>query len=164
MHASTRMQAHTRIHTDTSTWALSPASHPQNLSLPATPSTRHPLAGSPTLDRLRRIEGNHFCADCGAPEPDWASLNLAVLVCIECSGVHRQLGGSLWLAPTLIPHPHALSLSHSHIHTHTHSFLLIPTPSHSPFQSASPISQACTSPRSGAARWTSKCGSLRCSR
>ncbi|TQD81654.1 hypothetical protein C1H46_032811 [Malus baccata] len=41
---------------------------------------------------LRRIPGNDLCAECGAPEPDWASLNLGVLMCIECSGVHRNLG------------------------------------------------------------------------
>ncbi|KAH9698328.1 ADP-ribosylation factor GTPase-activating protein AGD3 [Citrus sinensis] len=44
------------------------------------------------IDVLRRVCGNDRCADCGAPEPDWASLNLGVLVCIECSGVHRNLG------------------------------------------------------------------------
>ncbi|XVF11424.1 hypothetical protein REPUB_Repub08aG0026300 [Reevesia pubescens] len=41
---------------------------------------------------LRRVAGNDKCADCGAPEPDWASLNLGVLICIECSGIHRNLG------------------------------------------------------------------------
>ncbi|XP_019441572.1 PREDICTED: ADP-ribosylation factor GTPase-activating protein AGD3-like isoform X1 [Lupinus angustifolius] len=45
-----------------------------------------------TIDMLRRVSGNDKCADCGAPEPDWASLNLGILVCIECSGVHRNLG------------------------------------------------------------------------
>ncbi|XP_072991244.1 ADP-ribosylation factor GTPase-activating protein AGD3-like [Typha latifolia] len=44
------------------------------------------------IDLLRKVYGNDSCADCGAPEPDWASLNLGVLVCIECSGVHRNLG------------------------------------------------------------------------
>ncbi|EFJ48703.1 hypothetical protein VOLCADRAFT_117454, partial [Volvox carteri f. nagariensis] len=44
------------------------------------------------LTRLRRVPGNSQCCDCGAPEPDWASLNLGCLLCIECSGVHRQLG------------------------------------------------------------------------
>ncbi|KAA8529993.1 hypothetical protein F0562_034402 [Nyssa sinensis] len=44
------------------------------------------------IDVLRRVCGNDKCADCGALEPDWASLNLGVLVCIECSGVHRNLG------------------------------------------------------------------------
>lgn len=24
--------------------------------------------------------------------PDWASLNLGALMCIECSGIHRNLG------------------------------------------------------------------------
>ena len=37
------------------------------------------------------------CADCGAAAPEWASLggpapSAAVFVCVECSGVHRQLG------------------------------------------------------------------------
>ncbi|KAJ9159661.1 hypothetical protein P3X46_025148 [Hevea brasiliensis] len=41
---------------------------------------------------LREIPGNDFCAECSAPEPDWASLNLGILLCIECSGVHRNLG------------------------------------------------------------------------
>ncbi|GAA0182916.1 hypothetical protein LIER_30451 [Lithospermum erythrorhizon] len=44
------------------------------------------------IDILRRVCGNDKCADCGATEPDWASLNLGILVCIECSGVHRNLG------------------------------------------------------------------------
>ncbi|KAH9770240.1 ADP-ribosylation factor GTPase-activating protein AGD1 [Citrus sinensis] len=44
------------------------------------------------IDLLRRVYGNNKCADCGASEPDWASLNLGVLICIQCSGVHRNLG------------------------------------------------------------------------
>ncbi|KAH3757523.1 Ras subfamily protein [Pelomyxa schiedti] len=35
---------------------------------------------------------NCICADCGAEDPDWASINLGVLFCIQCSGVHRSLG------------------------------------------------------------------------
>uniref|UniRef100_A0A7N0TND8 ADP-ribosylation factor GTPase-activating protein AGD3 n=1 Tax=Kalanchoe fedtschenkoi TaxID=63787 RepID=A0A7N0TND8_KALFE len=44
------------------------------------------------IDILRKVRGNDRCADCGASDPDWASLNLGVLICIECSGVHRNLG------------------------------------------------------------------------
>ncbi|KAK8477181.1 hypothetical protein V6N13_102472 [Hibiscus sabdariffa] len=50
------------------------------------------LKNEKPINVLRRVCGNEKCADCGAPEPDWASLNLGVLLCIECSGVHRNLG------------------------------------------------------------------------
>lgn len=41
---------------------------------------------------LRKIPGNDLCAECTTPNPDWASLNLGILLCIGCSGVHRNLG------------------------------------------------------------------------
>ncbi|KAH3701476.1 hypothetical protein DPMN_076465 [Dreissena polymorpha] len=41
---------------------------------------------------IRNTRGNNACADCGAPAPEWASLNLGTLICIECSGIHRNLG------------------------------------------------------------------------
>lgn len=44
------------------------------------------------LSILSEIPGNDACADCGMPRPDWASLNLGVMLCIQCSGIHRQLG------------------------------------------------------------------------
>lgn len=36
--------------------------------------------------------GNDRCCDCGAPDPEWLSVNLGVLMCIHCSGRHRELG------------------------------------------------------------------------
>lgn len=62
-----------------------------------------------------RVAGNGFCVDCDSPstpfktiqppsktylkfmftDPDWASLNLGVLMCIECSGIHRNLGSHI---------------------------------------------------------------------
>lgn len=39
-----------------------------------------------------QIPGNQFCADCDSASPEWASLNLGILICIECSGVHRNMG------------------------------------------------------------------------
>eukprot|EP01113_Clastostelium_recurvatum_P035898 TRINITY_DN504_c0_g2_i1.p1 TRINITY_DN504_c0_g2~~TRINITY_DN504_c0_g2_i1.p1 ORF type:complete len:853 (-),score=207.33 TRINITY_DN504_c0_g2_i1:2591-5149(-) len=41
---------------------------------------------------LHRVPGNMTCADCDASMPDWASINLGALLCLECSGVHRSLG------------------------------------------------------------------------
>eukprot|EP00066_Takifugu_rubripes_P000828 XP_003961593.1 PREDICTED: arf-GAP with dual PH domain-containing protein 1-like [Takifugu rubripes] len=35
--------------------------------------------------------GNETCADCGNPEPDWASLTLGVFICQACSLLHRSI-------------------------------------------------------------------------
>lgn len=38
-------------------------------------------------------QGNKRCADCGTENRvQWASINLAIILCIECSGIHRSLG------------------------------------------------------------------------
>ncbi|NXG57279.1 ARAP2 protein, partial [Hemiprocne comata] len=37
-------------------------------------------------------ESNRSCADCKAPSPDWASINLCVVICKKCAGRHRSLG------------------------------------------------------------------------
>ncbi|XP_018413778.1 PREDICTED: arf-GAP with GTPase, ANK repeat and PH domain-containing protein 1 isoform X5 [Nanorana parkeri] len=47
------------------------------------------------LQSIRSLPGNSHCVDCDAPSPDWASLNLGALMCIECSGIHRNLGTHL---------------------------------------------------------------------
>uniref|UniRef100_A0A4W5QY26 ArfGAP with GTPase domain, ankyrin repeat and PH domain 2 n=1 Tax=Hucho hucho TaxID=62062 RepID=A0A4W5QY26_9TELE len=47
------------------------------------------------IQAIRNAKGNSFCVDCEAPNPTWASLNLGALICIECSGIHRNLGTHL---------------------------------------------------------------------
>ncbi|XP_029943844.1 arf-GAP with Rho-GAP domain, ANK repeat and PH domain-containing protein 2 isoform X2 [Salarias fasciatus] len=40
-------------------------------------------------------EANRSCADCHAADPEWASVNLGVVICKKCAGQHRSLGPSL---------------------------------------------------------------------
>ncbi|CAI9735267.1 centaurin-gamma-1A isoform X17 [Octopus vulgaris] len=48
-----------------------------------------------SIQAIRNVRGNNCCTDCGATNPDWASINLGALICIECSGIHRNLGTHL---------------------------------------------------------------------
>ncbi|XP_026092210.1 arf-GAP with coiled-coil, ANK repeat and PH domain-containing protein 2-like isoform X8 [Carassius auratus] len=50
------------------------------------------LKGESALQRVMAIGGNSICCDCGQPEPRWASINLGITLCIQCSGIHRSLG------------------------------------------------------------------------
>lgn len=56
-----------------------------------------------TLKMLAKLPENAHCADCdskglkvvvceGYVDPDWASINLGIFICIKCAGVHRNLG------------------------------------------------------------------------
>ncbi|KNC80464.1 hypothetical protein SARC_07180 [Sphaeroforma arctica JP610] len=44
------------------------------------------------IDAIHQVAGNDVCAECGTLNPEWASINLGILICIECSGIHRNLG------------------------------------------------------------------------
>ena len=50
------------------------------------------ISQSTVFGRLRLVAGNQRCADCADANPAWASINMGVLVCLACAGVHRQLG------------------------------------------------------------------------
>uniref|UniRef100_A0A3Q1FBM2 ArfGAP with SH3 domain, ankyrin repeat and PH domain 1b n=1 Tax=Acanthochromis polyacanthus TaxID=80966 RepID=A0A3Q1FBM2_9TELE len=44
------------------------------------------------IEDVLRMPGNEVCCDCGATDPKWLSTNLGILTCIECSGIHREMG------------------------------------------------------------------------
>lgn len=61
------------------------------------PSYRNPEPSGEAnklLEQIREADaGNKYCADCGSESKvDWVSINLGIVVCIECSGIHRSLG------------------------------------------------------------------------
>ncbi|NWX03321.1 ASAP1 protein, partial [Caloenas nicobarica] len=47
------------------------------------------------IQEVRGMPGNRECCDCSAPDPTWLSINLGILICIECSGIHREIGANL---------------------------------------------------------------------
>ncbi|KAJ3271442.1 hypothetical protein HDV01_006648 [Terramyces sp. JEL0728] len=44
------------------------------------------------LKELMARPDNRKCTDCGKKDPRWASWNLGIFFCINCSGVHRSIG------------------------------------------------------------------------
>ena len=65
--------------------------HPRltNLASPASLDTME----AQTQLMLQQIEQrNPTCADCSASPAIWSSINLGIVLCIMCSGIHRSLG------------------------------------------------------------------------
>ncbi|CAF3962365.1 unnamed protein product [Adineta steineri] len=53
------------------------------------------IADSASVQAIKHIPGNGFCADCDQLNPTWASLNLGALICMDCASLHRNLGTHL---------------------------------------------------------------------
>ena len=97
-----------------------PSPGPQRLDRTASPSTssidsatdsrERSVKGESVLQRVQNVAGNSQCGDCGQPDPRWASINLGVLLCIECSGIHRWASWAVWRgwgrSHALTPPPH----------------------------------------------------------
>ncbi|XP_051536533.1 arf-GAP with Rho-GAP domain, ANK repeat and PH domain-containing protein 1 [Myxocyprinus asiaticus] len=74
---------------------------------------RSALSCSEVAHRLWSSPWNKVCADCGAANPEWASVNLLVVICEACASAHRSLGSNrskvrslkldnkVWTAPLL---------------------------------------------------------------
>ncbi|KAL6811322.1 hypothetical protein GGI42DRAFT_340058 [Trichoderma sp. SZMC 28013] len=64
---------------------------PSPVRMPSSTYDEHP-------DRLLQMlrdndQGNCYCADCGSDiKVEWVSINLGIILCIECGGIHRSLG------------------------------------------------------------------------
>ncbi|KAM8875959.1 arf-GAP with coiled-coil, ANK repeat and PH domain-containing protein 2-like isoform 2-T3 [Spinachia spinachia] len=66
----------------TSTGSLDSAGEPKERS----------IKGESALQKVLAMPGNTCCCDCGQLDPRWASINLGITLCIQCSGIHRSLG------------------------------------------------------------------------
>lgn len=55
---------------------------------------RSALSYSEVALRLWLSPCNKVCADCGAANPEWASVNLLVVICEACAGAHRSMGSN----------------------------------------------------------------------
>ena len=55
------------------------------------------LSTSEVAERIWAVAPNRFCADCEAAQPDWASINLCVVICKRCAGAWaRGRGAGRW--------------------------------------------------------------------
>jgi len=44
------------------------------------------------LERLKQVPENNSCFDCAKKAPKWSSASFGILLCLDCSGKHRELG------------------------------------------------------------------------
>ena len=41
---------------------------------------------------ISSLPGNERCAECESLQPQWTSVNLGIVLCLDCAGLHRSLG------------------------------------------------------------------------
>lgn len=44
------------------------------------------------MDRLKETPENNSCFDCAKKAPKWSSTSFGIMLCLDCSGKHRELG------------------------------------------------------------------------
>uniref|UniRef100_UPI00398EF4A6 arf-GAP with Rho-GAP domain, ANK repeat and PH domain-containing protein 1 n=1 Tax=Pristiophorus japonicus TaxID=55135 RepID=UPI00398EF4A6 len=55
-------------------------------------STAEALSNYEVAEQIWAVESNTSCSDCGTPKPEWAAINLCLVMCKKCAGEHRALG------------------------------------------------------------------------
>lgn len=53
------------------------------------------LADDSVLEKVYENENNRVCADCEDQNPHWASINLGIVLCKKCAGIHRMFDTSV---------------------------------------------------------------------
>uniref|UniRef100_A0A2I3GWD2 ArfGAP with RhoGAP domain, ankyrin repeat and PH domain 3 n=1 Tax=Nomascus leucogenys TaxID=61853 RepID=A0A2I3GWD2_NOMLE len=53
------------------------------------------LSDYEVAEKIWSNRANRHCADCGSSRPDWAAVNLGVVICKQCAGQHRALGSGI---------------------------------------------------------------------
>eukprot|EP01134_Creolimax_fragrantissima_P005379 CFRG5379T1 len=80
-----------------------------NATNPSTPLDPNVAMYKLFLNTTRTVVGNDVCADCGDDGPEWVAINLGILICLACSGIHRQMGCQVSIVRSL--HLDNLSMS-----------------------------------------------------
>ena len=55
-------------------------------------------------DYIATLPGNDQCADCRGPDVEWTSVTYGIMLCTECSGVHRYVSRGVSI-PELMDRP-----------------------------------------------------------
>ncbi|XP_043913357.1 arf-GAP with Rho-GAP domain, ANK repeat and PH domain-containing protein 1-like isoform X2 [Protopterus annectens] len=60
-----------------------------------TEAKENALSYNEVAEKIWKVPENCSCADCGDPQPKWASVNLVLVICERCAGQHRALGATI---------------------------------------------------------------------